>query len=227
MDFQSRFHEVKNRIASAALRSKRKPEDIKLLAVTKTWPVEIIKIAYGYGLKEFGENKIQEALKKIELLPADIRWHLLGRLQTNKINKIKNKFVLIQSIDSTELALALEKRLDGRNQEILLEVNISGENSKAGVEVSKVLEIIKMITDLPFLKLRGLMTIGPLTNDIDKQRNSFKRLKEIYDQVRALTINKECFDILSMGMSSDFEVAIEEGSTLVRLGTALFGNRFN
>lgn len=225
MDLRAQIAEVKTHIANAAYRSNRKPEDIRLLAVTKTISAEILNAAYEAGLREFGENRIQEAIKKIDLLPSDIQWHLIGRIQSNKINKIVNRFVLIHSIDSFGIAEALAKRLDGKVQEILLEVNTSGENTKTGVETSRVLETVKMLSGLTSLKLRGLMTIGPLTMDIHKQRYAFKQLKELYDQVRVLPFINDSFDILSMGMSSDYEVAIEEGSTLIRVGSALFGKR--
>lgn len=225
MDLRNQINDVKTRIADAASRSNRKPEEISLLAVTKTLTVETLREAFEAGLREFGENRIQEALKKMDALPPDIRWHLIGRIQRNKVNKITGRFVLIHSIDSLEIAGEIEKRLNGASQEILLEVNTSGESTKAGVEVSRVLETVNRLSEWAPLKLRGLMTIGPLTSDPHQQRDAFKRLKEIFEQAKGLPSVNGSFDILSMGMSSDYEAAIEEGSTLVRIGTAIFGSR--
>ena len=209
----------------AATKSGRRPEQVTLLAVTKNFPVLTLQEAYDHGLRQFGENRVQEALEKMGELPHDIQWHLIGRLQSNKINKILGKFVLVHSVDSLELAQALSQRLQGKQQEILLEVNTSGEASKAGVEVSDAPQVAEKIASLPGLRLKGLMTIGPLTEDKVQQRDAFKRLKGLFDQIQAKPFGGENFDVLSMGMSGDYEAAIEEGSTMVRIGTALFGPR--
>ncbi len=225
MDIQNRIQEIKSRIATSAIRSSRKPEEITLLAVTKTVSVGVLKKAYEAGLREFGENRIQESLEKIEMLPTDIHWHLIGRLQTNKINKTLGKYVLIHSVDSLSLAQALSARLGSRTQEVLLEVNTSGETSKAGVALEDVLATAEAVSKVAGLKLKGLMTIGPLTQEKERQRDAFKKLKDLFEKIRVKDWVPPAFSILSMGMSSDFEAAIEEGSTLVRLGTALFGAR--
>jgi pyridoxal phosphate enzyme (YggS family) len=188
-------------------------------------PVERILQAYEAGLRHFGENRVQEALPKLESLPMDIHWHLVGRLQTNKINKILGKFELIQSVDTPDLARAIASRLAGRRQEILLEVNTSGEGSKAGVGPEKAVAVAREVSAIQGLVLRGLMTVGPLALDRILRRDAFKRLKDLFDAVRAASFAGEGFDILSMGMSSDFEDAVELGSTHVRIGTALFGER--
>ena len=167
---------------------------------------------------------MQEALPKMEALPGDIHWHLIGRLQTNKINKALGRFALIHSVDSLGLAQALSQRIDGRIQDILLEVNTSGETSKAGVGPGEARAAAAEISGLPGLKLRGLMTVGPLTEDPVRQREAFKKLKGLYEEARREPWGGS-WDTLSMGMSGDYETAIEEGSTLVRLGTALFGGR--
>ena len=224
MDLQNRIRDIQKRIEDAAARSGRAPSSVKLLAVTKTFPVETLRAAYDLGLREFGENRVQEALGKIPQLPSDIRWHLIGQLQTNKINKILRQFVLIQSIDSLELAQAFSKRLGDRTQEILLEVNTSGEASKSGVQPEEALAATLAIAALPGLKLTGLMTVGPLTDNQNEQRDAFKKLKVVFEQIRTKA-NADTFSILSMGMSGDFEMAIEEGATLVRVGSALFGSR--
>jgi len=225
MDLRDRIDEIKKRIAEAAVRAGRPPQGVTLLAVTKTFPTEAIRSAYEAGLRDFGENRVQEALSKIAALPPDIRWHLIGQLQTNKINKIIGKFQLVHSIDSKELALSFSSRLGPASQEILLEVNTSGEESKAGCPPGSTVEIAEKISRLAELKLRGLMTVGPLTEETEKQRDAFKKLKDLFESVKSKGFVGPGFDILSMGMSGDFEMAIEEGSTLVRIGSALFGSR--
>ncbi len=225
MGFHNRFHQVRTRIAEAAARSGRKSGEITLLAVTKTFPVGTIREAYEAGLRDFGENRVQEALVKITELPTDIRWHLIGQLQTNKINKIIEKFVLIHSVDSLHLAEAISNRLAEVPQGILLEVNTSGEESKSGVRPIEAVVVAEKISSLSNLKLKGLMTVGPLTENAQIQRDAFKRLKDLFDEVRRKSWASPDFSTLSMGMSSDFEIAIEEGSTMVRVGTALFGGR--
>jgi PLP dependent protein len=225
MELKKNLLEINNRIADCARRTHRKPEEITLLAVSKTMAVETIQKAYEAGLRDFGENRVQEALEKIDLLPPDIRWHMIGRLQSNKINKILGKFTLIHSIDSLRLAYSLSARMGNGNQEILLEVNTSGEASKAGVAPEETVGTAETISGLPGLKLRGFMTVGPLTQDTQKQREAFKKLKGLFEEVKGKNFAGTSFSILSMGMSGDFETAIEEGSTLVRIGTALFGAR--
>jgi PLP dependent protein len=224
-EFKTRLQEIRDRISRAVARFNQKPDRVTLLAVTKTIPLEIIQMAYEAGLRDFGENRVQEALEKIGQLPPDIHWHLIGQLQTNKINKIGRKFVLVHSVDSVHLAEALSARMGSENQDILLEVNTSGEASKAGVSPQEALVAAEKVSQLPGLKLKGLMTVGPLTEDAGRQREAFKKLKGLFDEIRQTSWAGPSFSILSMGMSGDFEAAIEEGSTLVRIGTALFGKR--
>lgn len=225
MDLLTRIRDIQKRIQDAAARSGRPASDVTLLAVTKTFPAETIQAAYDLGLREFGENRVQEALEKIPALPPDIRWHLIGQLQTNKINKTLGRFVLIHSIDSVELAEALSKRQIGTTQDVLLEVNTSGESSKSGVAPGETLLAAQKIASLPSLRLKGLMTVGPLTEDVQKQRTAFKTLKELFDKACTQSWAGDSFKTLSMGMSGDFEMAVEEGSTLVRVGSAIFGRR--
>ena len=158
-------------------------------------------------------------------MPPDIRWHLIGKLQTNKINKMMGKFSLVHSLDSLPLGKALSVRLGPRSQDVLLEVNTSGEGTKAGVEPGAALGLAEEIFRLPGLNLKGLMTVGPLTDNPQIQRKAFKRLKELFEAIKSKGFAGPRFSILSMGMSGDFETAIEEGSTLVRVGTAIFGAR--
>jgi pyridoxal phosphate enzyme (YggS family) len=221
---KERIDEIQMRIAAAAIRSGRPPRAVTLLAVTKTFPVEKIQQAYETGLRQFGENRVQEALEKQTRLPADIQWHLIGQLQTNKINKVLGRFALIHSIDSMKLAKGLSERLEA-DQDILLEVNSSGEAAKAGFAPGDLPPLFSEIDRLPHLKIRGLMTVGPLEGDLKVKRGAFKLLKELFEVLKPTALRPEAFSILSMGMSGDFEMAIEEGSTLVRVGTALFGDR--
>ena len=223
--FGERLQDVRKRIDEAARRSGRDASSVTLVAVTKTHPVETIQTAYQQGLREFGENRVQEALAKIDALPSDIRWHLIGQLQTNKINKIRGRFRLIHSVDSVDLGSDMSSRLSTAPQEILLEVNTSGEASKSGVDPMNAMQSVRELSVLPNLKLRGLMTVGPLTEDPLRQREAFRVLRGLFDRIRSEGRAETGFDVLSMGMSSDFEIAVEEGSTLVRVGTALFGRR--
>jgi PLP dependent protein len=223
--FEQSLGEVQRRIAEASCRSGRDASAVTLLAVTKTHPSETIRMAYDAGLRDFGENRVQEALSKMDLLPRDIRWHLIGQLQTNKINKIAGRFCLVHSLDSMALANAMSLRLSVSPQEVLLEVNTSGEESKSGVSPSEAVQVAGQLLSLPHLRLRGLMTVGPLTEDPFRQREAFRVLKGLFDLFRSKSPVACDFDVLSMGMSSDYEIAIEEGSTMVRVGTALFGHR--
>jgi hypothetical protein len=224
-DIQNQIHEIQKRIQDSASRVGRNPLDVLLLAVTKTISTDNIQKAYDAGLKNFGENRVQEALEKMPLLPWDVRWHLIGQLQTNKINKTIGRFVLIHSIDSTDLAQSVSIRQGDHRQEVLLEVNTSGETSKSGVDPSQALLTAQNLSRLPQLKLKGLMTVGPLTDDRQTQRDAFKKLKELFEKIKTERWAGDSFSVLSMGMSSDFEIAIGEGSTLVRVGSAIFGAR--
>jgi PLP dependent protein len=225
MDIQNQIHDIQKRIQDSAARVGRNPSDILLLAVSKTVSSDNIQKAYDAGLKDFGENRMQEALEKMPLLPWDVRWHMIGQLQTNKINKTLGRFVLIHSIDSPELAQAVSNRQGDLTQDVLLEVNTSGEPSKSGVDPAQTLLAAQTLSRLPHLKLKGLMTVGPLTENISKQRDAFKKLKELFEQIGSKKSLGDSFSILSMGMSRDFEMAIEEGSNLVRVGSAIFGAR--
>src|ERR1019366_1067649 len=183
-DIPGNIRNVQKRITEAVVRSKRQAEDVALLAVTKTLPLDVIQQAYEAGLRDFGENRVQEALEKMGSMPSDIRWHLIGQLQSNKINKIIGKFVLIHSVDSLHLAESLSNRVGVRNQDILLEVNTSGEASKAGVAPEETIHTAENISKLPGLKLKGLMTVGPLTEDQQKQREAFKKLKGLFEEIK-------------------------------------------
>lgn len=217
---------VRARIEQAAVRAGRPPSDVSLVAVSKTHPAEMIAAAAGLGLRHFGENRIQEAIPKIEALSGrGLIWHLVGHLQSNKAGKAVEHFDLIHSIDSIELAHEVARRAAriGKRQRVLVQVNGSGEASKSGCVPGAFHDLARAVAGHPELELEGLMTIGPLDPDPESARPAFRLLHRLRDEARqALGLP---LPHLSMGMTDDLEVAVEEGSTLVRVGTALFGRR--
>lgn len=218
---------VRERIAEAARRAGRNPAEVRLMAVTKGFPREAVEAALSGGVHLLGENRVQEAELKYAEIALPFELHLIGHLQRNKARTASALFSCVQSIDKEETAAALESRLAerGKCMDILLELNTSGEPSKSGFRSSnELLGFLDGIGRLPHLKLRGLMTVGPLGGDTAAVRRSFAALRELFEGIRSGN-SLESFDVLSMGMSGDFETAIEEGSTLVRIGTALFGRR--
>jgi PLP dependent protein len=230
MSISENIARVREHIASAAKRAGREPEDIALMAVSKTFPADAIKEAYSAGLRLFGENKVQEFSGKSPslLALANAEWHMIGHLQTNKAAKTAELFTAIDSVDSLRLAEKLNSAAAqlGKNLNVLLEINVGGEAAKSGLSAdSPELEsILQAAPRLDRLKISGLMTIPPYSEDPQDARPYFRQLRELRDKiaVRRLAVNMET---LSMGMSHDFEVAIEEGSTCVRVGTAIFGER--
>jgi pyridoxal phosphate enzyme (YggS family) len=223
--------EVRERIASAAHRSGRTLDDIALMAVSKTHPPERIREAYDAGQRLFGENRVQEFSGKSNAL-ADLRnaaWHLIGHLQTNKAAKAVELFYAVDSVDSLKLAEKLDvaARNLGRRLGVLIEVNVGGEAAKSGVapDSSALEEVLLAAPRLEALDYRGLMTVPPFTDDPQQARPYFRKLRELRDAIAARKLPEVAMDQLSMGMSHDFEVAIEEGSTCVRVGTAIFGKR--
>lgn len=223
---RERLEEIRGRIRAASERVSRSPEEIELVLVTKEVDPEEIKLAYGLGIRDFGENKVQEFLMKKEQLPADIKWHFIGHLQTNKVKKLLGKAALIQSLDRLELAREIQKEAQKQNQtaDVLLEVHISPEKSKFGFEPDSVGAAVSEIRSLDRLKLRGLMGIGPNTRDEEVVRRSFRLLARLRDRLRN-DFPETNWHYLSMGMSSDFELAVEEGANLLRIGSAVFGTR--
>jgi pyridoxal phosphate enzyme (YggS family) len=214
--------EVRARVAQAAERAGRDPGAITLVGVSKTMPAERVRAAYDEGLRHFGENRVQEGLGKIaELDLPDATWHLIGHLQTNKAKPAARAFGLIHSIDSRRVAEALSK--DATALEVLLEVNYAGEESKFGFTPEEALAEAPAIATLPGLRLVGLMTIAPLVDDAEEVRPVFRGLRELGERVRD-RVDASLWH-LSMGMSNDFEVAIAEGATIVRIGRAIFGER--
>lgn len=211
---------VQNRIADAAKRAGRKPSDITLVAVTKTHSPEEINEAIACGVTDIGENKVQEILSKYDAVTTGVRWHLIGHLQTNKVKSVVDKICMIHSVDSLHLAEEIDKRCKaiGKTMDILIQVNAAGEEQKSGVSPKEVLPLYNEVSKFENLKVRGLMQIAPETDNPESIRKYFKEVKEIYDSIPGL-------DVLSMGMSGDYEIAIEEGATMVRIGTAIFGER--
>ncbi len=218
---------VRERIDAAAKRAGRDPEEIKLIAVSKTMPVEMLKEAYEAGQRDFGENRVQELVPKMEELPADIRWHLIGQLQKNKVKYISGRTELIHSVDSIGLAQFIDKEAKKRGvvSDILFEVNIAGEESKSGFKPEDVLDAAEQISALDGVRIRGLMTVAPLVENAEDNRIYFRNLKHLYIDMQNKNMDNSMVDTLSMGMSGDFEVAVEEGATMVRVGTAIFGKR--
>ena len=223
-DFASRFQKVRDRVAAAAQRARRDPAEIEIVAVSKTQTVDVIREAMRAGLHLFGENKVQEAARKIAELERG-SWHLIGHLQTNKAKLAVQLFDSIDSVDRLELAQEIGRRAQplGKSQNVLMQVNVSGESSKFGCTPEAARELAEAINALPQLTLRGLMTIAPYAEEAEQSRPHFARLRELRDQLERDTGLQ--LPVLSMGMSGDFAVAIEEGSTSVRIGTALFGAR--
>lgn len=217
------------RISHAAIRAGRKPEDIKLIAVTKTVGIQQIKEAIDAGLRIFGESKVQEAQKKIsnfksQISNSRIEWHLIGHLQKNKAKTAVELFEMIHSIDSLELAEIADKHAEkaGKIQKILLQVKLSDEISKYGILKDNLFELVREISEMKNLRIKGLMTIPPFFENPEKARPYFSELRTLRDTAETMGFN---LPELSMGMTNDFEVAISEGSTMVRIGTAIFGER--
>lgn len=203
------------------------PEHVTLVAVSKTKPNELIQEAYDFGHRDFGENKVQDLTAKAEVLPQDIRWHFIGHLQTNKVKYLPGRVDIIHTIDSTRIADAINQKFGDQDLTIpvLVEINISGEANKEGVEPLEALELAAYCAEKPNLEFQGLMTIGPLTTDTSRIRQAFREMMLISEQVIRQVGSSGKPAILSMGMSGDFKIAIEEGATHIRVGTTLFGAR--
>jgi pyridoxal phosphate enzyme (YggS family) len=220
---------IRNEVADAAVQSGRRPEDIRLMAVTKTVEPIFINYAISCGVDLIGENKVQELLSKEEYLNLDgVDVHLIGHLQTNKVKYLMDTAAMIHSVDSEKLAAAISAAAvkAGRVMPVLLEVNMAGEESKFGLSPDEVLPLIMRIKDLPGLSVRGLMTIAPYTENPETNRDYFRKLRELAVDINEKSIDNINMYELSMGMTGDFEVAIEEGATFVRIGTAIFGERY-
>ena len=216
---------IKEKIKKATLKTNRNPEEIKLVAVTKTATIEQIKEAISAGVKIIGENKVQEAKEKYQILSADIEWHLVGHLQTNKVKYAIEIFDLIHSVDSIKLAKEIDKRSlqFGMITNVLVEVNVSGEETKYGIKAEEVEPFLKEISEFSRIKVRGLMTIAPIAEDKEEVRPYFRKLRKLFEKIKIENMKNIRMDYLSMGMTEDFEVAIEEGANMVRIGRGIFG----
>ena len=216
---------INEKIKKAALKANRNPEEIKLVAVTKTATIEQIKEAINAGVKIIGENKVQEAKEKYQILTADTEWHLVGHLQTNKVKYAIEIFDCIQTVDSIKLAKEIDKRSlqFGKTTNVLVEVNVSGEETKYGIKPEEVEPFLKEISEFYRIRVRGLMTIAPIEEDKEKVRPYFRKLRELSKEIKSKNIKNVKMDYLSMGMTDDFEVAIEEGANMVRIGRGIFG----
>ena len=225
MDLEANLSQIRQRIEAACQRAGRDPASVTLQAVTKSRPPDIVRAASNLGLTLFGENRIQEAKAKIPQCPGHLRWHMIGHLQSNKCRDAVQLFEMIQSVDSLALAQEIDKWADkgAKTMPILLEVNIAGESSKFGYQPGRLLSELEQINALKKIEIHGLMTVAPYATNPEKVRSVFRQLRELRQQCEQLL--GAPLPHLSMGMSGDFEVAIEEGATLIRLGTALFGER--
>ncbi len=223
------LNEVQNRMNSAAERAGRNPEDVLLIAVSKTKPVELMMEAYNAGIRDFGENKVQEILRKAPEMPEDVRWHMIGHLQKNKVRQVIGKAVMIHSVDSVELAEKIEKEAEKQDLQvdILLEVNVAGEETKFGFAPEEVEDAARAISAFPRVHIRGLMTSAPDTERPEDNRKFFRKLSDLSVDMKSKNFDNIYMSALSMGMTNDFEVAVEEGATMIRVGTAVFGARTN
>ena len=219
--------DVEARVAAACERAGRKREDVTLIAVSKTKPVEMIREIMECGVVDFGENKVQEMCSKMEVITEPLHWHLIGHLQRNKVKYIVDKAYLIHSVDSMRLAQEIQKEAQKHEVtcNVLVEINIGGEETKSGVPKEEAMELVKGIAELPNVKVKGLMTIAPPVEKPEEARGYFKEMKAVFEEIKAADIPGVEMKELSMGMTGDFEVAIEEGATMVRVGTAIFGAR--
>jgi pyridoxal phosphate enzyme (YggS family) len=222
---KNNIERVKETVSRAALKAGRKPEEIIIVAVSKNFSPEVIRAAYERGLNNFGESRVQEAEPKIKALDFPARWHLIGHLQKNKAKKAVGLFDMIQSVDSIELAKALDRHsLEfGKKIPCLIEVNSTGEISKYGVPPGGTLRLVEELAAFKNIELSGLMTIGPLTDNERFIRKAFQLTENLFENGKKIA--GKSFQYLSMGMSGDYEIAIEEGSNMIRIGTAIFGER--
>lgn len=224
---QSQYEEVQKRIDAACARCGRDRSEVTLIAVSKTKPVEMLEEIYALGERNFGENKVQKLTGKYEVMPKDVHWHMIGHLQRNKVKYIIDKAELIHSVDSLRLARTISEEAQKHQctVHILLEVNVAGEESKFGMTVEEAPKLAEEIAQFPNIQIDGLMTIAPFVENPEENRPVFRKLRKLSVDIREKNINNVTMAVLSMGMTNDYEVAIEEGATMVRVGTAIFGER--
>lgn len=221
------LEQVRKNIDEACRMAGRDPKEVTLIAVSKTKPVSMLKEAYDAGARCFGENKVQEIMDKHPQLPEDIQWHMIGHLQRNKVKYIVDKVSMIHSVDSLRLAQTIEQEAAKHNVcvPVLLEVNVAQEESKFGLKMDEVLPLIETIADFPHIKVQGLVTIAPYVENAEDNRDFFRQLKKLSVDIEAKNINNVSMSVLSMGMTGDYQVAVQEGATMVRVGTGIFGER--
>ena len=221
------LEQVRKNIDEACRMAGRDPKEVTLIAVSKTKPVSMLKEAYDAGARCFGENKVQEIMDKHPQLPEDIQWHMIGHLQRNKVKYIVDKVSMIHSVDSLRLAQTIEQEAAKHNVcvPVLLEVNVAQEESKFGLKMDEVLPLIDTIADFPHIKVQGLMTIAPYVENAEDNRDFFRQLKKLSVDIEAKNINNVSMSVLSMGMTGDYQVAVQEGAAMVRVGTGIFGER--
>ena len=218
---------IRERVEKAAQKAGRNPEEITLIAVSKTYPVSDIEEAVEAGQAHFGENKVQEVMDKIPQITKPVKWHLIGHLQTNKVKYIVDQVDLIHSVDSLKLAQEIQKQAAKKQVivDVLVEVNVAKEDSKHGIYIEDVEAVLKEIATLSNVRVKGFMTVAPYVQNAEENREIFRKLYNLSVDIQKQNIDNISTKILSMGMSNDFEVAIEEGATMVRVGTAIFGAR--
>ena len=221
------LEQVRKNIEEACRAVNRDPGEVTLISVSKTKPVSMLQEAYDAGSRDFGENKVQEIMDKYPQLPSDIRWHMIGHLQRNKVKYIVDKVALIHSVDSIRLAETISQEAVKKNvtASILVEVNVAEEESKFGVTSEETEKLVEEISKLPNIEVKGLMTIAPFVENSEENRLVFRNLRNLSVDIAAKKFNNVTMNVLSMGMTGDYEVAIEEGATMVRVGTGIFGER--
>ncbi len=226
-DLTENLKQVQENIRAACEKAGRDASEVTLIAVSKTKPVPMLEEIYNDGIREFGENKVQELTEKYEVLPKDIHWHMIGHLQRNKVKYIVDKACLIHSVDSLRLAEEISRQAVIKQVEvdILVEVNMAQEESKFGIFKEDAIALVCEIARLPQLHVKGLMTIAPFVEDAEENRIFFRKMKELSVDIAEKNVDNVDMDILSMGMTGDYMVAIEEGATMVRVGTGIFGER--
>lgn len=219
--------QTRQNMESACRRAGRSAEEVELIAVSKTKPIPLLLEAYEAGVRDFGENRVQELLEKYEALPKDIRWHMIGHLQRNKVKYLVDKVHLIHSVDSLRLAQEIQKEAEKKQTQvnILVEVNVAGEESKFGGSREETMRLVREIALLPSVHIQGLMTVAPYVENPEANRMFFANLRQLAFDIKRESIDNVNMHVLSMGMTGDYQVAVEEGATYVRVGTGIFGNR--
>lgn len=227
MSVAENIKNVRERMNAACLRAGRDPKEVTLISVSKTKPVSMLMEAYEAGERDYGENKVQEITEKRPQIPEDAKFHMIGHLQTNKVGQVIDKVVLIHSCDSVHLAEKIEKEAAKRDMiaNVLLEVNVAREESKFGMFLEDVIPNLKEIQAFPHVCVKGMMTIAPNVENAEENRKYFKELYQLYVDIKNKNIDNGIMSVLSMGMTGDFEVAVEEGATMIRVGTGIFGSR--